>query len=95
MYGTLTLTRSCATKLVMTDYYMLDISEKGQQAISDCLDAIAEVLSTESGITNSEIPLPALASPSERSCPVKPAPDGGEDSASPSKCLWDTDLLAE
>lgn len=59
MYGTLTLTRCYATKVVMTDYYGVDISETGKRAICGHLDAIAALLSTESGIISSEIPLNA------------------------------------
>lgn len=66
LYGTLTLTRCYATKLVMTDYYGRDISEKGKQAICAHLDAIAQLLSTESGTMSSEIPLCA------RECPEGP-----------------------
>lgn len=63
MYGTLTLTVCYADKLVMTDYYAADISETGKRAICAHLDAIAALLSTESGITSSEIPYAAQECP--------------------------------
>ena len=59
MYGTLTLTVCLPDKLVMTDYYGQDLSETARREICGWLDRIANVLSTESGIISSEIPLNA------------------------------------
>lgn len=53
----LTLTACYADRLVMTDFYGADLSATAQRAILESLDRIAAVLSTESGIMSSEIPL--------------------------------------
>lgn len=90
MYGTLTLTVCYATKLVMTDYYGADLSETARLAILESLDRIAAVLSTESGIISSEIPLnvPGLETvPSRKERLEKITSDVQEPQQ---RLLWDT-----
>lgn len=89
MFGTLTLILYSQTEMVTTDYYLSDLSERVKSAFCAHLDAIVELLCTESGIISSMIPLNAPGRNAGPSAQTSPDPSTGNDCAPKQRLLWD------